>query len=260
MHVTHRGATCQCPSICWIATSPRRAHSCASRTRAAARAGEPDSPADLGLLPRRRPLQSLQVGRRLRIVPRRSGRRSRRRTRPAPRQSRGDASRYQPSITSSPSSIGTHRGRGPEARAPLPKRTCSLPNGPRSKCTSARSSEAPPPPASRRETACERGRSRAPRRALAGPGAASLKKPKNASMRCGPAARRRRRVRRDVSGAVERSSGSSSRTPNSASISTDLRAYKKRGNPGTPGHPSPGRLPQTSRDKLGDHAIDVLAR
>ncbi len=36
-------------------------------------------------------------------------------------------------------SIGTHRGRGPEVRAPLPKRTCSLPNGPRSKCTSGRS-------------------------------------------------------------------------------------------------------------------------
>jgi hypothetical protein len=38
------------------------------------------------------------------------------------------------------SSIGTHRGRGPEVFAPLPNRTWILPNGPRPKCRSATSS------------------------------------------------------------------------------------------------------------------------
>ena len=41
------------------------------------------------------------------------------------------SSRYQRNTRSSPSSIGTHRGRGPDPLAPLPNRTCSLPNGPR---------------------------------------------------------------------------------------------------------------------------------
>jgi hypothetical protein len=45
-------------------------------------------------------------------------------------------------IRSSPSSIGTHRGRGPEVLAPLPNRTWILPNGPRPKCKSGSSSEA----------------------------------------------------------------------------------------------------------------------
>ncbi len=36
--------------------------------------------------------------------------------------------------------MGTQRGLGPEVWAPLPKRTWSLPNGPRLKCTSGLSS------------------------------------------------------------------------------------------------------------------------
>ena len=127
-------------------------------------------------------------------------------------------------------SIGTHRGRGPDPRAPFPSRTCSFPNGPRLKCMSRSSRAASSYARSRRDTASEpaqvtrRGR---PLRAVSSRSRRSRRTRRLARPSVAAPAQVSPGTRRAL---LNRSSGSRSRQPNSASIST-LRASRKAKNP-----------------------------
>ena len=96
-------ATVQCPRTCWMATGSRHAHSCGSRRRGAARRAGP-----VGFSS---PFHAHQVPQPVRIVLGHPApglvTRRRRRIGDRPRTS----SRYQRNTKSSPSSVGTHRGR-----------------------------------------------------------------------------------------------------------------------------------------------------